>query len=67
MRTINNKRKHKNSQYQNHSKNHSLTSLAALLLNKVEHIVFAVDDVLVHLTHQSYQLIHGTVRRRLTI
>ena len=30
-------------------------------------IVCAVDDVLVHLTHQSYHLIHRTVRRRLTI
>ena len=40
MRTINNKRKHKSSQHQNHSKNHSLTSLAALLLNSVEPILF---------------------------
>ena len=31
MSTINNKRKHKSSQLQNHFKNHSLTSLAALL------------------------------------
>ena len=31
------------------------------------YIVCAVDDVLVHLNNQSYQLIHGAVCRRLTI
>ena len=31
------------------------------------YIVCAVDDVLVHLNNQSYQLIHGTARRQLTI
>ena len=40
MGAVNNRRKHKSSRLQNHSKNHSLTSLAALLLNNVESILF---------------------------
>ena len=41
---MNNKRKHKSWQLQNHSKNHSLTSLtlAALLFNNVEPILFVL-------------------------